>query len=407
MNRRAVGAVAAQGVQALTSFVLQVAVARTLGLSGLGAFAIVYGVVVLASGVVTGFVGDSLVVLDRRHPPVRAALQQFALALAILTGAVAGAGAALARLITPLEAALVLLATALFCLEEVLRRTLMARLLFWRVALIDACGLVVVVAIVGSSALLTPPTLATFLLALAGGQLVALLLGVVMLPRDERFLVPFRAADRRTVARYGIWRSLQQFLRPALLTAVRSVVGVLVGLAATGLLEAARVYTAPALLLVSGLSSYLFASYAKERSGAGGVRRADRAVGALVAMTAAMAVVAVLLLPVVGPLLFRTTPDLVAVVGWLLYTVSVAAVTPYGALAAVAGRQAVVFAVRAGDTLVSLAAVVVALLLGADPAWAPALLVIGSLAGGLVLRRVAARAGSPVDAPAQLRTTTV
>jgi hypothetical protein len=91
-------------------------------------------------------------------------------------------------------------------------------------------------------------------------------------------------------------------------------------------------------------------------------------------------------LPLAGPLLFGVRPDLRAVLGWLAYTVSVAAVTPYGALAAVGGRQALVFAIRAGDTAVSLAAVVVALAVGLDPAWSAALLAVGSLAGGLVIR---------------------
>jgi hypothetical protein len=193
---------------------------------------------------------------------------------------------------------------------------------------------------------------------------------------------------RQRVAAYGVWRSLQQFLRPALLTAVRAAVGVLAGLAATGLLEAGRVYVAPALLLVSGLSSYLFASFAKQRDLPLEIRlqRSDRAVLLLVLLTAGIGTIAVVLLPVAGPLLFRVRPDTIAVLGWLAYTASVAAVTPYGALAAVGGRQATVFSVRVADTLLSLVVVLVALRLGVSPSWSAALLAIGSLAGGLVLR---------------------
>lgn len=390
MNRPAIGAVAAQGVQALASFVLQIAVAHVLGVSGLGAFAILYGVVVLASGVITGFVGDSLVVLDRQSTAIRSALQQAAVLLALVAGAIAAA-VTTAIGFTTLEQAVVFgVAIAMFCLEEVVRRTLMAHLLFWRVALIDAFGLVVALLVLGAWAAAGAPDLGVFLLSLAVGQTGAILLGIAVLPTVERRLVGIASGGRRAVLAYGAWRSLQQLLRPALLTAVRSSVGIVAGLAATGLLEAARVYTAPALLLVSGLSSYLFASYAKDRDAEHRLRRADRTVLALVALTVGIGVVAMALLPVVGASLFSAKPDPIAVLGWLLYSVSIAAVTPYGSLAAVGGRQVVVFAVRASDTALSLAAVVVGLALGLPPAWAPSLLVIGSLAGGLVLRRIAA-----------------
>lgn len=394
MNRSAVGAVAAQGAQALASFVLQITVARTLGISALGAFAILYGVVVLASGVITGFVGDSLVVLDRRSPAIRSALEQSAVVIAVTGGIASAVATTAAGLTPPIEGLLFGLAVVAFCLEEVVRRALMAELLFWRVAAIDTIGLVVTIGIVGSVGIAGGLTLGVFLGALAAGQTVALLAGAFAMPAPERFLAPFMSGGRRAVAAYGIWRSMQQFLRPALLTVVRSAVTVTAGLAATGLLEAARVYVAPALLLVSGLSSYLFASFARRRDeeARDRLRRADRAVLALLAITAVIAVVAVLLLPLVGSRLFSAQPDLRAVCGWLAYTASVAAVTPYGALAAVSGGQAAVFAIRAADTAASVLAVVIGLALGMDPAWAAALLAIGSLAGGLVLRFRAVRA---------------
>jgi O-antigen/teichoic acid export membrane protein len=393
VKRSAAGAVAAQGVQALASFLLQVLVARTLGISALGAFAILYGVVVLASGIVTGFVGDSLVVLDRHSAPIRSALQQFAVLLAIGSGAVAAVVTGALGLVSPLGAVLFAAAIAAFCLEEVVRRTLMADLLFWRVAAIDAAGLVVTMLGVGLLALEHALTLDAFLGALAVGQVVALVIGARVVRREERYLVRIAGGGRAEVAAYGVWRSLQQFLRPALLTAVRTGVGLVAGLAATGMLEAARVYVAPALLLVSGLSSYLFASFAAQREGDGRerLRRADTAVLALLAVTAGIGLIAVLALPVAGPALFRSTPDIRSVLGWLAYTASIAAVTPYGALAAVSGGQAAVFAVRAADTVLSLAAVLIGLALGMDPAWSAALLAIGSLGGGLVLRARSAR----------------
>jgi O-antigen/teichoic acid export membrane protein len=388
VNRSAVGAIAAQGAQALASFVLQVLVAQTLGISGLGAFSVLYGVVVLASGAITGFVGDSLVVLPRRERATRSALEQYGLLLAFGAGLLASATTTAIGFTTAPEAVPFALAIAAFCLEELIRRTLMADLKFWRVAVIDTAGLAVTLGILLMVRLTAPPTLAAFLWALAAGQTLALGLGARILPRAERFIVPFIGGGHRTVAAYGIWRSLQQFLRPALLTGVRSAVVVVAGLAATGLLEAARIYVAPALLIVSGLSSYLFAAFAKQqgRSLHHRLRRADRAVAALVGVTVAIGVAAVLLLPVAGPLLFKRGPDSTAVLGWLAYTASVAAVTPYGALAALGGRQAVVFGIRVSDTVLSLVAVMIALALGMDPAWSAAVLSVGSLAGGLVIR---------------------
>ena len=60
--------------------------------------------------------------------------------------------------------------------------------------------------------------------------------------------------------------------------------------------------------------------------------------------------------------------------------------TPYGALAAVGGRQALVFAIRVSDTLLSAIAVLVILALGVQPSFAPVALSVGSIAGGLAIR---------------------
>lgn len=388
MKRSAIGAIVAQGSQALASFVLQVLVARILGLEGLGVFAILYGVIVLASGVLSGFVGDSLVVLDRFDRSIRSALQQYALVLGVTVGGVSALTAAAFGLISTTEAILFGAAIVAFVLEELLRRMLMAHLAFFRVAAVDLLGFVAALGVLGAASLVGDLSLSTFLLALAIGQTFALVAAAVMLPREDRYLVRFVAGGYSAVAAYGTWRSLQQFLRPALLTVVRTLVTLFAGLAATGLLEAARIYVAPALLVISGLSSFLFVSFAQDKKSpiAGRLRKADRAVLVLVGGTLAIGVVAVLALPVAGPLLFDATPDLVAVLGWLAFAASVAAVTPYGALAAVAGKQATVFAVRVGDTVVSAALVLVGLAAGMDVAYAAVVLSLGSLAGGAVLR---------------------
>jgi O-antigen/teichoic acid export membrane protein len=388
MRRGAIGAIGAQGAQAFASFVLQVLVAHTLGFAGLGKFAILYGVIVLASAVITGFVGDSLVVLDRHNHPIRSALQQFGLLFSILAGSIAATVVYFLHLVGALDALLFALAIVVFCLEELMRRMLMAQLTFWRVAFIDFSGFLLTLVVIALCGAFGQLTLTAFLAGLCVGQSAALLLGIPLLPARERYIAALQRGGYRAVASYGAWRSMQQLLRPAMLTAVRTLVTVFVGIAATGRLEAARTYTAPALLIISGLSSFLFVSFAQAKDEPIRVllRRADKAVAALVGATIVIAIIALVALPFVGSLLFPSAPDVVAVVGWLVYTASVAAVTPYGALAALSGKQATVFGVRLTDTLVSLVAVSVTLLLVIPSAFTAAALSIGSIVGGLVIR---------------------
>ena len=387
-KRSALGAMGSQGMQALASFTIQVLVARTLGFDGLGAFAIAYGVMVLVAGLASGMVGDSLVVLERRAPPVRSALQQFAGAIAVTAALLSATIAAASGLMDAATAVMFGAGVALFALEEVMRRLLMAGFGFWRVMLIDFASFVVALAVVGLSALAGSLSLFVFLAAVAAGQLAAISLGIVLLPREERYIVGFMRGGHGTVFRYGIWRAGQQFLRPAMLTVIRTLVTVLASLAATGLLEAGRVFVAPATLAVSGLSSYLFVSFARDSNTAlsAKLRRADRAVLTLVGLTVIIGAVLVAVLPWAGALLFGTAPELLAVIGWIAYTASIAAVTPYGALAAVGGKQATVFAIRAADTVLAIAFVSAVLLAGGDVQWVPATLAAASIVGGLAIR---------------------
>lgn len=375
-------------MQALSSFTIQVIVARTLGFDGLGAFAIAYGVMVLVAGIASGMVGDSLVVLERRERSIRSALQQHAVAIAAVAALVSAAVGWASGLLDAPTALVFAAAAALFSLEEIMRRLLMAGFGFWRVMMIDFASFGVALAVIGISSLTGPLSLVVFLGAIAIGQLAAIALGVALLPAEERFVVGFSRGGLATVFRYGSWRSGQQFLRPAMLTAVRTLVTLLASLAATGLLEAGRAYVAPATLAVSGLSSYLFVSFANDKKKPLGekLRRADRSVLALVGFTVLVGAVLVAALPWAGAVLFGTAPDLLAVVGWIAYTASIAAVTPYGALAAVGGRQAAVFTVRAIDTVVAIVLVWIVLAAGVGVQWVPAALATASILGGLAIR---------------------
>lgn len=389
---RALGAIVAQGAQAAVSFALQIIVARMLGIDELGRFAVFYGVLVLATAIVTGLVGDSLVVLDRADARVRGGLAVM-LAIAVVSLSVLAAFVSAATgFASPLEAALFGGAVLAFAVEEVVRRLLMTQMRFLRVALIDLIAFAVALGaiIVMRSSL----SLAVVLGGIVAGQLLAAVIGWFLLPRAERAPMRLRGADVRAVWRYGAWRALQQTLRPALFTAVRLLVLVALGTAAVGLFDAARTYTSPVMLIVSGMSSFLFvrfAQHAKSSTGAASLAVADRAVGLLILIALVLSAAAWAVSPWAGELLFGVHLDPIAVMSWAVYGTSVALVTPYGALTAVTAKQGVVFLVRLIDTLLGLLGVVVLLLLGVDEGWLPLALAATSALGGIALRIIAHR----------------
>ena len=238
-------------------------------------------------------------------------------------------------------------------------------------------------------------TITHFLVAMAVGQVIGVIVALVIMPRTERWLTGMRRAAWRKVFGYGSWRAVQQLVRPALLASVRVVCLVGLGLAATGQLEAARIYVAPAMLVVGGVSAFLFATYANRRSTPLEklIRMADRSVIGLVAAITLFGVVAVLALPLLGPLLTdgEYALQIPAVIGWVAFAASVAAVTPYGSLAAVRGRQAAVLSWRVADSVVSLVGVIFVVVVDDSAQWVPIVLAVGSLLGGLAIRQVVLR----------------
>ncbi|SFR84141.1 Membrane protein involved in the export of O-antigen and teichoic acid [Agromyces sp. CF514] len=376
-------------MQALASFTIQVLVARTLGLDGLGAFAVVYGTMQIVSAVTGGFVGDAYAVLDRHTPRVRSALEQFGVLIPFLLGATTAGAFALTGLVDGPETIALALATFLFAVEEVVRRMLMASLKFWRVVTVDASAFAVSIAVVVGVWLWSTPSLVGFIAAVAAGQLVGAAVGLALLPASERGLVGIMRGGHGVVFRYGFWRAAQQVLRPAMLTVIRVVVVMTASLAAVGMIEAARTYVAPATLMVSGLGSFLFVHFAHDREAslAGKLRSADRAVLALVGLVVVVGGVMLALAPWLGPLLFGAPLDLIAVAGWIAFSTAIAAVAPYGSLASVAGAQGRLFAVRAADTLLAVVLAVGLLVAGGEPAYVPAVIAIAPVLGGLVVRR--------------------
>ncbi|WP_449281768.1 hypothetical protein [Leucobacter sp.] len=393
MKRKAVSATLSQAVQAGVSFVLQILVLRLLGIDDYGRFAVLYGVIVLAMAVVSGLVGDSLVVLHRDHRPVRAALELTALAMTLGLGLVAASVAFASGFVDPLETAAFGVALVAFVTMEVVRRLMIAHLIFVRVVLADLIGFATTLAGLAIGSSTGGLTLAVFLLAISAGQAAALVSGWRLLPASERTLVPLRAPDLASVWRYGSWRALQQTLRPALFTAVRVLVVGYAGVAAVGVLEAGRTYVSPLVLVVGGFSSLLFVRFADraKAGGAGSLREADRVVGALILISIALSAIALALRPWAGPIVFGIDLDLTVVIAWIVYGLSVAMVTPYGALSAVSGRQAAVFLIRLADTVLAAAAALVCLALGASYAVVPFALAAASVLGGIALRWVAVR----------------
>lgn len=389
MKRQAVGAIIAQAVQALIGLLIQILVARLLGIDDYGRFAILYGVVILATAVVTGLVGDSLVVLDRSQRTVRAGLEAMLLASSVVLGIGAFLVAWGTGFSSALEALLFAVALAAFSIEEIVRRLLIAHMSFIRAAITDVSGFVVAFGVILAAQLAGILTLSFFLAAIAAGQVVASVVGWFLVPKKDRVLVSLRGADIAAVWRYGVWRGLQQVLRPSLFTTVRLLSLAAAGITAVGLLEAARTYTSPLILVIGGLSSFLFVRFADQRHGGGAtnsVREADRAVVFLLAGTVVMSVIAVVLIPWASPLAFGVEVDPLAVVAWLAYGLSVAIVTPYGALGAVGGKQIAVFLIRLSDTVLAVLIAVVMLMLDAPVSALPFGLAFASMLGGLALR---------------------
>lgn len=393
-------AIVAQLSQAVGSFVLQVLAARLLGREGLAQFALLYGLVVVGTAVSTGLVGDALTVLDRHASAVRAGLQWWATRVVAVAALALGAVLVVVGELTPVEGVWFALATGTFLLEDMVRRLLMASLRFWAIVGVDLVVLVgsvgVVVAVqLGSGEV----SLQTFLVAMVVGQSAAAAAAWALLPPADRRWVRGVAPARATVWRYGSWRALQQSARPTTLALVRVVAVALIGWAAFGEIEAARLFVAPAILAVNGASNYLFASFAGSHVTPTRtlLRRADRGVAALLGAACILGIVAVAALPLLGDVVAAGAYEIdpLAVAGWSAFAAATAAVTPYGVLAAVRVRQSKVFAIRGAESLASIGGVAAALALGADGWTIPVVLGLCSAAAGWAIRSTISAEDAP------------
>ncbi|MGY1808995.1 hypothetical protein ACI8AF_16625 [Blastococcus sp. SYSU D00669] len=395
LRRPATGAVTGQVSQALAGLVLQVAAARSLGAAGLATFSLVYGAIVLVTAVSSGMVGDSLTVLDRHERGVRAGLHVWALAVSVGAGLVGAAVAAVTGVVSGWAVLVLAAATTAYVVEDVLRRLLMATGRFWALPAVDATSLVVSLGALVLCALAGPLTLTSFLVALLAGQTAAAVVAWWRAPAGERPRGPWRRPALGEVWSFGAWRAAGQTVRPTLLTALRLVVVAGVGAAAYGPLEAARVYTAPTLVLVAGLGSFLLPHYVatRDREPRWAIRAADRVALGLAAAVAAVGALAVLLQPVVEPLLTggAYAVPVLAVVGWSTYAVAAAFLLPYSGLATVHRRQRRVLACRLLEFAALGGVCALVLLVPDGERWAPLALAAGPVLAAVAVRQLVLR----------------
>ena len=398
MSRRSsgAGAIAAQAAQSGGAFVLQVLASRSLGADGFATFALLYGAIVMATAITSGLVGDSLTVLDRRDDAIRAALRTLTAGVVTLASAATFTVALLFGFVSLRQALLFTIATAVFMLADLARRMLMATLRFWHLVIVDVVGLAAALIFLLGARAGGDLGLGAFLAAVAISQGTVVAVAIGFFPAEERRSPPWKIGAVMSVVRFGGWRAIQQFVRPTMLNLARWVVLATAGYAVVGELEAARVYVAPAMLLVQGVGSYLLASYAADKAGPTRVllARADRAAIGLLVTSTLGGVAAVALIPVLGPIMTAGAYELnvVGVIGWTLYAASCAAVLPYGTLAAVRGRPAGVLGLRILDSALSIGLVVIVIqTTSISPYWMPALLSVGSFVGGLLCRNLLVR----------------
>lgn len=390
VRSRAAGAAVAQVWQAIGSFGLQIVAAWTMGPVGLGLISLSLGVIVLTTALASGMIGDSLVILDRSRQAVRGALQAWALMLGAVSGGVAAVAMGL-TVLTPLQAALFGGALVAFQFEELVRRLFMGLMQFWRLVIVDTVAVVVALAIIAGFALSHTITVESFFGALLVGQLAGVVVGIVLLPSSERFWAPLRGSEFGAVAAFGAWRGAQVAVPQLMLTLSRVLVIAFAGGVALGLMEGARIFVAPVLLVVQGLGSYLLSSYVRDKHLAVAAlrRRAWRASLAMMVGALLVGAAIVLAAPYLGHLVSGPSFQIerLTVVGWVCYVMASASFQPFASLAAVKGRQQRVFTCRIIDATFAVVLLVALLAAGVSAAWTPFVLAAGLVFGGLLVRQ--------------------
>jgi O-antigen/teichoic acid export membrane protein/O-antigen ligase len=401
---RPMAAIVSQGIVAGSSVVLQLVVARSQGDEQLGQLALLLGVLVTLNAVQSGWVGDSLTVLDRHEPRLRKALQRSLASALLVVGIVAFGVAQFVDGLTTRTGVIFAVVMVLWALEETGRRILIARREFWPLALNDtayavgALGWLFGWVLAGRDA-----TVDLVLVSMGVGAITAIVAAVVQLPREELRLSRGSESAMREVASFAFWRSLQVGLRPAALAVTRFAVAATASTAALGQLEAARILLAPVLTLMGGIGVYLLPTYTQAIQAG----RAPRP--PIVRMMVLLALIplgyAALVLAVEGPIVDLLTNGqfavtTAAIIGWSLYAGAFGAGIPPAHAVTATGRSRQAFGIRALDNGIGVVAAVAIAWMGAV-SWVPVGLAVGGVVGALVLLKASAVRTSPaVDASA-------
>ncbi len=390
MGRRPLGAIISQLIVAGSSLLLSLVALRELGASGLGVFSLLLGILITVNSVQTGWIGDSLTVMDRFDPGIRRALFQSQWVALALIAVVTFALAMQIDGVDGTTAALFALASVAWAVEETFRRILIARREFWSLVANDSAfatgsfGLLAVAVGTGSAI-----TIETMVLSLLAGAVVAIGAAMVQLPRVEVLRGPLGPSRMRELASFAGWRAVQVGLRPGTMALMRALVATTASLTALGQLETARLLVAPVLTIVNGAGVYLLPTYANQvRRGTlfrPSVRRAMFVVGAL---AAAYGAIAVALRGVLVDLLTdgSTAVSVGALVSWATFALAFGLGVPPGSATVALGRSRRTFAIRAVDAAIGLVGVAIFAALGWIDA-VPAGLALGAFIGAALLVR--------------------
>ena len=400
--RKPVGAVVSQVVVALTSMLLSLIVARQMGAVGLGAFGLLFSILITANAVQTGWIGDSLTVLDRFDPGVRAALFR---SQGIALVAIACSTAVLGSFVDGVDATTALvfgLACAAWALEETIRRILIARREFWSLVVNDAAFAIGALGVLGLVIVSpTAVTLLTVVSALLGGAIVAIAAGVAQLPRVELLRGPAARPRQREVASFAGWRAVQVALRPGSQAIVRAAVATLVSIEAVGHLEAARLVIAPALTIVNGAGVYLLPTYSRQARDRNRLRPTAAAASALIGGAVALYVLVAVVFadPLSRALLDGDAASravtTAAIAAWGAFAISFGiGVAPGSALVA-RGRSRRTFTIRAVDAAVGVTIATACAAFGWVDAVPLGLAAGSGLGAWLLVRALAEPGGTP------------
>jgi O-antigen ligase len=381
-------ALASQAIVAGSSLVLQIIAFRQLGPGDPGKFALLLGILVTVNSVQSGWLGDSLTVLDRFDPGIRRSLLRSQVAIILL---VFGVTTVLALPISGVDRNTALLfgfASTAWALEETVRRLLIARREFNKLVgndtafAVGSFGLIGFVLATGGTF-----TLETLVLALLAGAVVAIGIGVVQLPAYELSRGMLGPSRMREVASFGMWRAAQVGLRPGSQTLIRAVVIIAASEVALDRLEAARLLVAPMLTIVNGAGVYLLPTYTAQAKS--GRRFAPAVPAAMTAMTLAAfaygALVVVLREPFAKLLTDGSTAiTTTAILAWIAFSAGFGAGVPVGNALVARGKSRAAFGVRAIDAIVGVAAGAAFAFSGSSDA-VPFGLAIGTAVGAVLL----------------------